>query len=475
MPFKDVRQFIAALEQHGELVRIREEVDWNLEAGAILRRSHEERLPAPFFEKVKDYPASYKLCGGILANHRRLAIAMDLHPDTPPRKLQEEYLKRTKNPIKPVVVSDGPCKENIQVGDQVDLFQFPVPLIHGGDGGRYIATFHLNISKDPETDWVNWGMYRGMLHDKRRVGVTGDPATNFGGMLVRYEGLNKPMPTAIAIGVEPISFFCSASPIPHGVSEVDVAGGIRGEPIELVRCETVDVLVPATSEIVIEGEMWPHDRLEDGPFGEFTGYQTAGKLPRPVMRVTAVTYRNNPIFTFSNEGMPLADSHSMISISKGAECLEALRKAGIPVTGVCVPPEDAIMLIVVAVKAAYAGIASDVAHVIWSVRASRSASYLIVVDHDVDPFNPTQVMHALVSKCHPSKGIIKIEPVPTISYIPWANEHERKYRIGAKTYFDCTWPRDWEPSEVPVRASFADIYPSEVQEAALAKWRQYGY
>ena len=475
MPFKDVREFIAKLEKEGELQRIEEEVDWNLEAGAILRRSHEERLPAPFFEKIKGYPNDFKLCGGLMAKHRRVAIAMNMAPDTPFNQLMEEYLIRRRQPIKPILVKDGPCKENIQVGDEVDLLKFPVPLIHGGDGGRYVATFHLNISKDPDSDWVNWGMYRGMIHNKNTMGVCADPHTHHGMHLEKYEAANKPMQVAIAIGLDPILYFSATSSVPHMESEVDVAGGIRGAPVELVKCETVDIAVPATAEIIIEGELIPHERWLEGSFGEFTGYQTRGQIARPVIHVKAITHRNNPLFTFSNEGLPLADSHSMISVTCSAEYLEALRAKGLPVTGVYVTPEDALMLTVVAVKTPYANVASDIAHVIWAASPSRVTSYIIVVNDDVDPTNKDQVIHALVSKCHPYKGIHKMDQATIISYVPWADRHERDYRMGGKAYFDCTWPLDWDPSEVPVRVSFTDIYPPEIQQKALAKWQKYGY
>ena len=193
------------------------------------------------------------------------------------------------------------------------------------------------------------------------------------------------------------------------------------------------------------------------------------------MHVKAVTYRNNPIFTMSNEGMPLADSQVMMSVTAAAESLEVLRARGLPVTDVSVPPETASMLTIVAVKAPYANVAGDIAHVIWGRSAGVAVSYLIVVDDDVDPHNLTQVLHALVSKCHPYRGVVKLEHATGLSYMPWANRHERKYRVGGKTYFDCTWPLDWEPSEVPRRVSFTDIYPPEVQQKALAKWHKYGY
>jgi UbiD family decarboxylase len=123
------------------------------------------------------------------------------------------------------------------------------------------------------------------------------------------------MEIAIVVGGEPVCQFCAVSPTPFGVSEADVAGGIRGEPVELTKCETIDLMVPATAEIVIEGEMKPNERMNEGPFGEYTGYSASHVRPAPVIHVKAVTYRNNPIFTMTSIGMPLAESPVNMSIS----------------------------------------------------------------------------------------------------------------------------------------------------------------
>ena len=474
MPFKDLREFIDRLEKEEEVQRISEEVDWNLEAGAMLRRSAEVGLPAPFFQKVKGYPDRYTLFGGTFSKLKRIAIAMDMDPDAPLRELMEEYLRRRQNPIKPVLVNNGPCKENIQVGDEVDLLKFPVPVVHEGDGGRYIGTWHIDISKDLDGEWVNWGMYRHMLHNKNTIGISVYPHTHLGQMYNRHESINKPMEVAIAIGVDPILTFCAGNPVPYRVSEVDIAGGIRGKPVELIKCETVDLAVPATAEIVIEGEMRPYERMDEGSFGEYTGYMTRGSSPKPVIHVKAVTHRNNPIFTTSCMGVPM-DDNTIMSVTKGAEFLEVLRERGLPVTGVCVFPETCVLFTAVAVKAPYAGVAEDIACVIWSSRYGRYAPHLAIVDDDVDPFNLEQVIHALATRCHPYKGIHKMEHSPISALTPWASAYERKHRIGARVYYDCTWPLEWDPSEVPIKMSFATAYPSEIQQKALAKWHKYGY
>ena len=201
MSFKDLREFIAKLEKEGEAQRIEEEVDWNTEAGAMVRRACEQGLPAPFFQKVKDYPDGYRIFGTPLGSHKRIAIAMDMDPNTPIKKLIEEYIKRKQQPIKPILVNDGPCKENIHTGDEVDLLEFPVPMVHEGDGGRYIGTWHLTIGKDPDSGWMNWGMYRHRLHNKNTVAIEASPHTHFGILRTqKYEARNKSMEVAIAIG-----------------------------------------------------------------------------------------------------------------------------------------------------------------------------------------------------------------------------------------------------------------------------------
>ena len=138
------------------------------------------------------------------------------------------------------MVKHGPCKENIQIGDDVDLLKFPVPMLHDGDGGRYIGTWHATITKDPHSDWVNWGMYRHMLHSKNSMGIFLASSTkHFGTHFHSYHNQNKNLEVAIAIGMEPVSSICAANPVPFGVSEVSIAGALRGEPVELVKCETI--------------------------------------------------------------------------------------------------------------------------------------------------------------------------------------------------------------------------------------------
>jgi 4-hydroxy-3-polyprenylbenzoate decarboxylase len=474
MPFKDLREFIAMCEKEGEVRRIEEEVDWNLEAGAILRYSYEKPgLPAPFFQRVKDYPKGYRLFGGTLGSCKRMAIAMDLDPNTPQSELIEEYTRRIKRPIKPRIVKDAPCKENILMGDQVDVLKFPVPQIIPDDGARYIGTLDLVISKGMNSDFVNWGTYRVAVHNRNTLGLLIHPYTHMGTQLrTEYEPAGKPMEVAVVISADPISTWLGGIPVPYGVSEADIAGGMRGEPVELVKCETIDLMVPATAEIVIEGELRPGDRMDEGPFGEYAGYMASLREPRPVIHVKAITHRNDPILTMAAPGVPMYEGLMSASVTRAAELLEALRGRGLPVTGVNVPPEGGCLLAVVAVKSLFGNIAEQVSHVVWGAVGGIIIPYLIVVDSDVDPLNMGEVVHALVSKCHPYRGIVRLEHTLGSPLWPFLNAYERLHKLGARAYFDCTWPVDWNKADVPARVAFREIYPQEVQQKATDKWQR---
>ena len=250
---KDNREFLDQLEKAGEAIRIKQEVDWDCEAGAIVRRACEIGAPAPFFQKIKDYPG-HRMAGGLLSTPKRIAILLGMDLNSSIRQLIDEFAERKKNRIKPVLVKDAPCQQNVAMGKDVNLSMFPIPMVHDGDGGRYI-TWHALINKDPDTGWVNWGMYRDMVHNEHLVGCLALPHSDAGRIMAKYEWKGEGMPFAIAIGLPPACAFTAACSLGAGVSEVEVAGALQGEPVELVKCKTVDLEVPAYSEIVLEGHV----------------------------------------------------------------------------------------------------------------------------------------------------------------------------------------------------------------------------
>lgn len=474
MAFADQREYIAALERQGEAIRVEKEVDWDLEMGAIIRRCSETGAPAPFFQKIKDYPG-HRVFGGAIANFKRAAIALGLKPDASIREIQDTYHSRTLTAIKPVVVGSAPCQEVVITGDDLDLSMFPVPMIHDGDGGRYIGTWHFLVNKDPETGWVNWGMYRLMLHNERLMGAAIHPISDFVQIMNKYEREGKRAPFAVVIGSDN---YCTLSSLVNygvGKSEVDLAGGLRQAPVELVKCKTIDLEVPANAEIILEGEVVPEISILEGPFGEYTGYRTAPRDPRLVLEVKAITHRKDPIFTMSNMGVPVDELGVAMCLGQGGGLRQSLQAAGLPVTGVFFPPEGVGGLVVVATKKPYNHVSMLIANHIFGSHFGIWVHQLIIVQDDVDPFDMKEVVHAFSTKCHPLKGMVTF-PSWGNPLGPFLSLEERLWHNGGRVVFDCTWPLEWDKEkEVPVKSSFKTIYPKEIQEHVLANWKQYGF
>lgn len=477
MAYKDNREYIVALQQEEDVIRVKEEVDWDLEAGAIVRKLNEIKGPAVLFERVKHYPQGYRIFGGPIATQRRLAIALGIAPETPMSEMIKEYSDRTNKPIKPVLVRKAPCQENVVKGDDVNLFDFPFPMVHEGDGGRY-TSWHITVAKDPDEGWVNWGMYRQMIHNRTHLGGLMLPFSDMGRIFYgKYAPKKKPMPFATAIGVDPISALIGMTPISYGVSEADIAGGLRKEPIELVKCVSCDLEVPAHAEIVLEGEILPEGQVDEGPFGEFTGYRTAARMPRNVYRVHTITFRNDPIITMSNMGIPTDDSCSGSTLVWSAEVSKLLKSQGFPITGVYAPPFAAgALMYIVGVKTTYSHIALHIANCIFGSKFTGPWAHMVlVVDEDVDPYNLDEVFHAFSTKCHPVRGIKTYDRAPSAPLMPYLDFEERKWSSGAKVVFDCTWPLQWpRHTTVPQKSSFKTVYPEEVQRLALDKLQRYG-
>jgi len=476
MAFDDIRQFIEALDRTGDVVRIGQQVDWELEAGAITRRAYEMNGPATLFEKIKDYPEGFRILGGCLGTYRRVGIALGLKPDTSIGEIHHEYARREEQPIKPRVVKDGPCKENVMTGDDVDLYQFPAPLIHDGDGGRYLASWCIVVSKDPDTGWTNWGMYRFMINNKRSL--VGTPAIGSHFWLVfskAYIPKNQPMPMAIVIGSDPLSSVVATDAYRMGDDEADFAGALRQEPVELVKCETSDLLVPAHAEIIIEGEALPDMTAQEGPFGEYPGYRTQGANYGVLCRVKAVSYRNSPINSMICLGMPVDDNAVVAGMTTGLAIKRRLKRHGLPITDVYAPPEGVCHLVIVSVQSG----GSEVAKQILSVMTERRTrvTRLIVVDDDVDVFNLGQVLHAFATKCHPAKGTIVTELEGRVQVLTPAYSREERRRVYSATAVnDCTWPPEWSwEADIPVKASFEMMYPEQIKDKVVANWSRYGF
>lgn len=473
MAHKELRSFLAAIEASGDLININDQVDWDEELSGIGRLSCERNGPAFMFNNIKDYASDWRILANPVAGWRRFAVALGLPADTPIRRLYDLYAEREQKLIPPTIVKDGPCKEVVIPGEKVDLFDLPVPMVHEGDGGRYLGTWDLVVSKDIDSGWVNWGMYRFMVHNEQLLTGYPRPTSHLGKMLLDgYAPRGKFMPIAIAIGADIPSHLAAASTFRLAGDEADLAGGLGERSVELIKCETSDLYVPATSEIVIEAEVFPHGVAQEGPYGEYPGYRSGEMGNAICARVTAITHRRNPILTLDTTGF--MDSSAVTTSITGAIAIRRrLEKHGIQVAEVYMPPEGGVHMAIVSVRRGGAATAQKIVELLTARRAL--VSKIIVVDEDVDVFNISAVLHAFATKCHPARGthIHRYEGRAN-ALTPAYSLEERVARSGASVAFDATWPPEWPREMTPIRATLDSMYSPDVQRRVLDRWDALG-
>lgn len=492
MGFVDQRQWMATLAQHGELRRITAEVDWDREIGAVTRRVLEKKGPALLFENIKGYTTGRctKLFVSGLGAPSRLALALGFPSDAPNRELVQYVMKKNREAIAPIVVSSGPVKDVIVRGDAVDQTEFPVPKWHFREGGRYIHTFSAIVTKDPETGVMNVGIYRGMIGRKNTAPfllVKG--GQHWGAHFLKWAARKQPMPVACVIGWDPIMAFLAGSPLPAGVCEWDVMGAYRGEPAQLVRCETVDLYVPATAEIITEGTISddPESYEIEGPFGEYTGYVSDLPTPRPAMQVTCITHRRDPIFYGSLEGT-LPGSYSensvMSSVQRAAIAWNILDGAGIPgVLDVYAPPITNGVNIRVQIKKHYQGQPKQIAAALWGNSAAQYRyKHVIVVEEDIDPSQDEQVEWAFAHRVNAGEGGVVVFPgifgSPIDPSTPLEDRNVQQLGTGLwnRMLIDAT--RSWKEKRRPEWSGERfppTVRPSEEDETRVqARWSEYG-
>src|SRR4051812_33597118 len=284
--FEDLRGYLSHLEEQKQLLRVAQEVDSKYEIAAGIRKTSDIEGPALLFENVKGFPG-WRVLGGLFATRKLIALGLGV----PENQLLERYLTLEEKRIPPSTVSTGPVKEIRWTGADVDLRKLPIVTHAGKDVGPYV-TIGVQVGKDPDSGARNLSIHRMLLLGKDRLSLWAPPDHHLGRMILKAEEKNRGSEVATAIGVEPAIVIGSQAKVPYGVDEYHVAGGLRGAPVALVRCETIDVEVPAAAEIVIEGVTVPGERVADGPYGEYPGCYSEAKSA-PVLKVTAITMRKN--------------------------------------------------------------------------------------------------------------------------------------------------------------------------------------
>ncbi len=487
----DTREFVDLLKEHGELVEVNEEVDWNYEIPAMGLLSGRVNGPAFLFNNIKGIQQGDgrvligHFAGPYRNPHRRQAIAVGLDPEIDAVDYTRELVRRMSSPIRPVEVATGPCKENILEGKDINLFRFPFTYHAIGDGGRYCFQ-QQTVIKDPDSDWQNVGHYCMEIFSRKRAAITPYAESNF--RLIyhsKYEARNQVMPIALVIGGDPVCYLVATSPLPPGVSEYDAAGGVRGTPLELVKCETSDLLVPANAEVVVEGEVRPYETLPEGPKPESFGFSAGPRQEFIAVRVNCITFRNNPIILDLHQGLgesgtTLCDASFRVGISLMAKMMGFPFKAStwytyfggtstVMSTKQRLHPEP------------YPGFRQDLEDSIMANPVLACMSNEIVVDPDIDAFDWDQILEAMMTQTNPARDVRVTydKHVRMTLESPWAEEEDRaKYHFLGHIYtrhlfVDGTSKED-APLNIP-RTQFEYNFPAELQQKVVDNWQKWGF
>ena len=484
MKFNDLREFIGFLENKGELRRITAPVSHELEITEITDRVIKAGGPALLFENVTGFDTP--LLVNMYGSHQRVAWALGVeHVDDlvgrveglldlmqgPPKgilnKLRTLGQLIQMGSFQPKTVNNGPCQEVVIQGNDVDLYKFPILKCWPLDGGPFI-TLPLVITKDPETSIQNYGTYRMQVYDKQTTGMhwqTHKVGTHHY-RLSHELGLEK-LDVAVALGGDPATIWTGSAPLPPDMDEMAVAGFLREEGVELVKAKTNDLLVPAQAEIVLEGYVTPGEERDEGPFGDHTGYYSM-EDPYPVFHVTCITHRKNPIYPAAIVGRPPMEDYWMGKITE--RVFLPMMKLILPeIVDLNMPAEGSFHnLVIVSIKKEYPGQGRKVMHGLWGLGLMSLVKTIIVVDHNVDVQNISEVAWRVTNNIDPGQDFVfadgPIDDLDIGSSTP---------KFGSKVGLDATikWAgegarqKDWPP-DIEMDAAVKDLVDG--------KWTEYG-
>ncbi|HLH97435.1 MAG TPA: UbiD family decarboxylase [Xanthobacteraceae bacterium] len=406
MPNPDLRDWVAEIEAADQLQRV-SGAELEEEIGGIVdafqRRTGNK---AVLFDDIPGFPSGYRILANILTSVPRINITLGLPPSGRDIDLVG-FWRRTMRDMKsipPVTVASGPVQENRFGGNELDLRHIPTPKWHEEDGGYFIGTACMVIMKDPDSGWVNYGAYRIQVHDRNVASVHCTKGKHGNLIMRKYHERGEPCPVAAVVGMHPALFMVSGLEIPYGKNEYDAAGGLLGEPVEVIEGPLTRLPIPANAEIAFEGHVHPNDLIEEGPFGEWCGYYVAGKRKETALRVETLMHRNAPILLGAVPGIPPDDDSFYRGTYRSGAVWNQLEAAGIPeVKGVWAHPAGGSRLwLTVSIKQQYAGHAKQAGLVASQCHAGAYANRIVVVvDDDIDPSNMDRVIWAMCTRCDP--------------------------------------------------------------------------
>ncbi len=409
----DLREWIERVDAAGELVRIRDEVDPVEEMAALtymVGRRH--GAPALLFERPRGYGA-YRSLWNLLGNSvRRIAMTFGEDPDASRLALVTATRAKLKRRLPPVAVprAEAPVNQRVRRGKDVDLTRLPAPKHWPLDGGHYLGTCDAVFTRDPDSGYVNMGVYRMMVHDERHLGLYLSPGKDARLHIARAWERGRPLEVVAAFGIDPLLMIVGSLTFPKNQSELDAVGGIRGTPLEVVPGDVADLPLPARAEIVVEGIIRPGATRQEGPFGEFTGYYGRPEADAPLVEVTAIHEREDAIVTNAlMSDYPSCEMADYYAIAKAARTWDDLDRLGVPgVRGVYAHPAAAsgFGMLVISLEQRYAGHAAQALALAAQVPGGAYyTKWIIAVDEDVDPTDVDQVIWAMATRCNPVEDI----------------------------------------------------------------------
>ena len=474
MPFQDFRAFLDALRTRGELIDVERPVALKFEIAKALKKSASVRGPAFVF---KNNGTRFPLVGGIYTTRAKALIALE----STEADVVSRILKGLSQRIPPVMVQDAPCHENVLTGNDIDLKALPVPTYSPDDGGPYI-TPGIIVSKDPETGVPDIGHYRLEIIDGQTMSFNPLAMHRLGKHIAKARQMgHTTYSAAVVIGVDPLLAYTAPIQVPDGTNDFEVAGGLRGAPIELVTCKTIDLAVPAHTEFVIEFEADFTKTVMEGPLGEYTGYYTPA-APKPIVRIKAITHRNDAYFQALLTGVPPTENHILKQIPFEASFLAMMRQQFPTIERIAIPPTGGVSFyIVMAMKERYAGEARSA--LLAAIASNLRPKRVIVVDPDIDVHDSDQVEWALAFRMQPTQDVIIVERVPGGPLDPSIDPSIAPHaRLGSAIGIDATFPFGAEVKTAGVPGSKEVCGPALAEHgleffevAAVPGWQDYDF
>jgi 4-hydroxy-3-polyprenylbenzoate decarboxylase len=366
-------------------------------------------------------------------------------------------------------VKDGPILENVRHGNEIDLNIFPTPKWHEDDGGRYLGTGDIVVTRDPETGQINVGTYRMMIQDRDKLGLYISPGHHGKIHRDKYFSAGKPMPVVAVFGMDPLIFAAGGLGLPLSTNEFEWVGAVKGMPLEIIKGPKTGLPIPAHSEIAVEGFVHPGRTMPEGPFGEFTGYYASATRDETFLQVEALYYRNAPIILGSPPMRPPSGHFHVRLPIVHALIWDALEGAGVPdIRGVSYLPFSGYGFLVISIKQRYPGHAKQAAAIAGQCNpGGYCGRYVVVVDDDIDPYDTNEVLWAIWTRSDPVDSVDLIRNCWSTPLDPRTPPEQRNRGnfTNSRMIIDATRPYEWR-DKFPVVVGTS----AKLQEALLTKW-----